>query len=473
MTRAVVVGSGPNGLAAALRLAGEGIEVVVLEAADRPGGGSRTSETTIPGLLHDDCSAVHPMGVLSPYLSTLGLDRFGLTWRWPDVDLAHPLDDGRAAVLSRTPERTVASLGADGPAWWRLFEPIVRDLDLLLQDAFRPLAHVPQHPIALARFGLRALEPASVFVRRWDDDPAKALFTGAAAHAFGRLDRPLSASVGLLLAAAGHLGGWPVAEGGSQAISTAMLALLAERGGTVRTGVEVTSLAQVADAAGGAPDVVLLDTSPSAAVRIAGDRLSGRVRRSLGRYRYGPAAFKVDFALSGEVPWSHPDVRRAGTVHVGGSAAEIAANEGLTSLGIMPERPFVLVAQQHVADPTRAADGHVPLWAYAHVPHDWTGDATEAIVRQIERFAPGFRDRIVMSVPRGPQAMAAYNANYVGGDIGVGANTPRQILVRPRIALDPYRLADGLYLCSAATPPGAGVHGMCGFHAAGSALARL
>lgn len=470
MTRAVVVGSGPNGLAAGIRLAERGVEVTVLERSDRPGGGTRTSESTLPGLRHDDCSAVHPMAVLSPFLVSLRLERHGLRWRWPEIDLAHPLADGRAGLLSRDLDVTAASLGVDGADWQRLFSRLSLDLDAVLQDIFRPIQHVPRYPVALARFGLRSLAPATRFVSRWSDDPARALFMGSAAHAFGRLDLPLSASVGLLLTTAGHRGGWPVAEGGSQAIADAMVAELESLGGVVRTGVDVTDLDRLADHVGAEPDLVLLDTSPTAAVEIAGDRIASGVRRSLERYRYGPAAFKVDLALDGPIPWTNPDVRRAGTVHVGGTAAEVAHAEALVSRDVMPARPFVLVAQQHVVDPTRSQDGHVPIWAYAHVPHGWPGDATEMIVSQIERFAPGVRDRIVAPAARGTAELEAYNPNYVGGDIGTGANGITQLLLRPRPAVDPYRLGEGLFLCSAATPPGAGVHGMCGFHAAESAL---
>lgn len=473
MTRAVVVGSGPNGLAAAIRLAHAGVEVTVLERAGTPGGGTRTSESTLPGLLHDDCSAVHPMGVMSPFLVSLGLQRYGLRWRWPEIDLAHPLEDGRAALLSRDLDVTAASLGPDGADWRRLFAPLVRDFDALLADVFRPVQHVPRYPIALARFGARAAWPATRFVSRWSDEPARALFMGSAAHAFGRLDRPLGAAVGMLLTTSGHRGGWPVAEGGSRAIAAAMIAVLGEAGGTVRTGVEVTSVEDLAAHVGWEPDLVLLDTSPTDAIRIGGAAIAPRVRRALERYRYGPAAFKVDLALDDAVPWTNPDVRRAGTVHVGGTAAEIAHAEALTARGVMPARPFVLVAQQHVADPTRSRDGHVPVWAYAHVPHAWPGDATSAILDQMERFAPGIRDRVVAVASRGTQELEAHNPNYVGGDIGTGANGLPQLLMRPRPAIDPYRLGERLYLCSAATPPGAGVHGMCGFHAAGSALRGL
>ncbi|WP_375001363.1 phytoene desaturase family protein [Aeromicrobium sp. CTD01-1L150] len=474
MTSAAVVGSGPNGLAAAVRLAQAGLDVTVLEAAAQPGGGTRTSELTLPGLLHDECSAFHPTGVVSPFLASLDLQRHGLRWVWPEVDLAHPLDDGRAGVLSRDMARTAASLGADARSWERLFGPLVATFDDLADDILQPILHVPEHPVALTRFGLRALLPATQVVRRWDDEPAKALFMGVAAHAFGRLDLPLSASVGLMLTAAGHRAGWPVAEGGSRAIADALVSVLREAGGTVRTGVEVTSLDQLSDVMGGPPDVVMLDTSPRAALRIVGDALPPRIARALRAYRYGPAAFKVDLAIDGDVPWRHEEVRRAGTVHVGGSAAEIADVEARTGRGEMPERPFLLVGQQYLADPTRSRDGMNPLWAYAHVPAGHQGDATDAVLAQIERFAPGFRERVVRVVSKGTVQMEAYNANYIGGDIGTGANTWRQIPMRPRLALDPYSLGvPGVHLCSAATPPGAGVHGMAGFHAAGSALRRL
>jgi phytoene dehydrogenase-like protein len=474
MTAAVVVGSGPNGLAAAIRLAQEGIEVTVLEAYDRPGGGTRTSELTLPGLLHDDCAAFHPTGVLSPFLSTLALDRYGLEWLWPELDLVHPLDDGRAGVLSRDLEVTLASLGNDAHSWRRLFEPLTERFDQLLEDIFRPIVHLPKHPLALAGFGLHALLPATWTARRWDDEPAKALYMGAAAHAFSRLDTPLSGSVGLMLTAAGHRAGWPVAKGGTESISKAMIRLLNELGGTVKTGVTVTSLDELRDLDGRTPDIVMLDTAPDAVVRIVGDRLPGRVRRAFDRYRFGPAVFKVDFAIEGDVPWTNEDARRAGTLHLGGSASEIAASEAAIVRGEMPDRPFVLVGQQYLADPSRSAGSTNPVWSYAHVPHGFTGDATANVVRQIERFAPGFRERILATATRSAPEMGTYNANYVGGDISAGANTAKQIALRPRTTLNPYKTGvKGVYLCSSSTPPGGGVHGMCGFNAAQTALRQL
>lgn len=474
MTSAVVVGSGPNGLAAAIHLAQQGIEVTVLEGSDRPGGGTRTSEVTLPGVLHDDCAAFHPTGVVSPFLSTLGLDQHGLEWLWPELDLVHPLDDGGAGVLSREMDRTLASLGADAKAWARAFGPMTANLDKILSEVFRPVIHVPKHPVALSRFGVNALLPATWTAKRWQDDPAKALYMGVAAHAFGRLDTPLSGSVGLMLIAAGHRAGWPVAKGGTQAISNAMISLLEAHGGSVKTGVMVSSLDELRDVDGRTPDIVMLDTAPDAVLRIVGDRLPGWVRRALTRYKYGPAVHKVDFAIDGDVPWSNADARKAGTLHLGGTAGEIVANEAATARGEMPERPFVLVGQQYLADRSRSVGTTNPLWAYAHVPHGYTGDATEAVIGQIERFAPGFRDQILATHTRSAIQMAAYNPNYVGGDIGTGANTARQIALRPRFALNPYKLGvKGVYLCSSATPPGAGVHGMCGFNAAETALAGL
>ena len=474
MSSAVVVGSGPNGLAAAIRLAHAGLEVTVVEAGERPGGGARTSERTLPGLRHDDCAAFHPTGVASPYFRSLRLERHGLRWRWPEVDLAHPLDDGRAGIATRDLAASARSLGVDERRWLRLFDATVRRFDDLAAEVLRPVVHAPRHPITLARFGMRALLPATVLARRFDDDPAAALLLGVAAHKFGRVDRPLSSSVGLMLTAAAHAVGWPVAEGGTESITRALLAELAAYGGKVVTGVRVASLDQLRDITGGAPEVVMLDTAPAGALAILGDRMPARVRRAFTRFAYGPAAFKVDLAIEGDVPWTNADCRRAGTVHLGGTAAEIAAAEAATARGQMPERPFVLLGQQYLADPGRSIATANPLYAYAHVPHGYSGDATEAVVGQIERFAPGFRDRILAVSARGPADLEADNANYVGGDISAGANTTRQILFRPRIGADPYALGvPGVYLCSSATPPGAGVHGMGGFHAADTALRWL
>jgi phytoene dehydrogenase-like protein len=469
MTEAVVVGSGPNGLAAALRLAQSGVDVRVLEAAGTIGGGTRTTELTVPGVLHDDCSAFHPMGLVSPFLSSLDLESFGLVWRWPEIDLAHPLDTGSAGVLWRDIDRTVEHLGADGAVWRRLYGRLTDGLDDLAVDVLRPVLHVPAHPVKLVDFGVKAVLPASWTAGLFSHPEAKALFGGLAAHAFTSLRAPLSSAVGLMLGAAGHRHGWPVAEGGSAAITTAMAAKLEKLGGTIETGVRVGHLAEL-----GRPDLVLLDVSPRAAVSMAGDRMPPRVARAYGRFRYGPAAFKVDLAVAGGIPWTNEHCRSAGTVHVGGTFAEVAAAERDIVAGRMPARPFMLVGQQYLADPSRSAGDVHPIWAYAHVPQGYGGDATQVIIDQIERFAPGFSSRIVGRHVRNVADLEAYNANYIGGDIGTGANDMLQVALRPRVALDPYGTGiPGVYLCSSATPPGAGVHGMCGLHAAESALRHL
>ncbi|MBM4491355.1 NAD(P)/FAD-dependent oxidoreductase [Prescottella equi] len=469
MTKGVVVGAGPNGLAAAVTLALRGVRVTVYEAADTIGGGTRTTERLAPGLLHDDCSAVHPMGVASPFFRSLDLAAHGLEWCYPEIDLAHPLDDAVAAVFVRSLEQTAGRLGPDGRAWAKLFGPIADRFDDIAAEVLRPIAHLPRHPIALAGFGIGALAPATLTARRWRTDQARALFTGVAAHAYYPLTRPTTAAAGLLMLGAGHRYGWPVAKGGSRAVTDALASLLRAHGGRIETGRRVRSLGELPRA-----DVTLLDLSPTGVADLAGDLLPGRVARAYRRFRYGPAAFKLDLAVEGGVPWRDPACRRAGTVHVGGTLEEITAAERDVHRGRMPERPFVLVAQQYLADPSRSAGDVHPVWAYAHVPHGYPGDATEAILRQLERFAPGVRDRIVGAFARSATEMPRYNPNYVGGDIASGANDPVQMLSRPRIALDPYSTGiPGVYICSASTPPGGGVHGMGGHNAALSALRRL
>ena len=466
---AVVVGSGPNGLAAAVAIAREGFSVTVLEAAPCIGGGTRTAELTCPGVLHDVCSAVHPMAVASPFLRSLPLEDHGLQWRWPELDLAHPLDDGSVGVLRRSLDATAQGLDGDAGEWRRLFGPASDGFDALATELLQPVLHVPRHPVALARFGLRAIQPATLVARRLRTDPARALFGGVAAHAMYPLDRPTSAAVGVTLVAAGHHTGWPVAAGGSRSITDALASLLLRHGGRIETGVRVTSLGRLPDSR-----VTLLDVAPQSLVGIAGDRLPGRVRAQLSRWRYGPSAYKVDLAVEGGVPWAADACRRAGTVHLGGRFEEIVHTEHEVHRGRMPERPFVLVAQQYLADPQRSAGNVHPVWTYAHVPHGYAGDATEAIIGQLDRFAPGVRDRIVGMHVRTPRELEAYNANYVGGDIATGANDPWQLLVRPRLGVDPYATGiPGVFLCSAATPPGGGVHGMCGANAARSALRVL
>jgi phytoene dehydrogenase-like protein len=469
MTKAVVIGSGPNGLAAAVTLAKAGVDVEVLEAAAQPGGGTRSAELTVPGLIHDECSAFHPLALDTPFSRSVDLGRFGLTWRWPEVQYAHPLDGGRGAAVLRSVADTAESLGRDGRRWQQVFGPLTDRFDRITADFLQPVVRMPSHPIAMARFGALSATPASVLAKRWSSDEAQALFGGVAAHALRPLSSPFSSAIGVALGTAAHAYGWPVAEGGSGAISRAMIAALEEYGGKVETNVRVTSLAELSE-----PDLVLMDVTPSAAVRIVGERMPSRIRRALLRYKHGPGLFKVDYALSGEVPWTYEPTRRAGTVHVIGDFAELARAELDVVQGRMPERPFLLVGQQHLADPSRAHGNLRPLYAYAHVPAGFRGDATEQIEAQIERFAPGFRDLIVARHVQSPAQLEEHNANYIGGDVTTGANTARQLVFRPRATLNPYALGvPGVYLCSAATPPGAGAHGMCGYNAAQAALARL
>jgi phytoene dehydrogenase-like protein len=469
MSEAVIVGAGPNGLACAATLARSGVAVTVIEAAAEIGGGARTSELTLPGLLHDDCSAVHALAIDSPALEPLELDRHGLEWAWPEVDLAHPFDDGSAATMLRSIEETAAGLGEAGRAWKRVFGPSSAAFDRLSADIFKQKIRPPRHPLLLARFGIPALASARALARTLPTPAARALFGGTAAHAFRPLSAPLSASVGMVLTCACHHYGWPVARGGSGAIAEALAAVVLDNGGRIETGRPVRSLDELP-----AADAVVFDLAPAAVAEIAGDRLPGRVARAYRRYRHGPGAFKVDLAVEGGVPWTDPDSGRAGTVHAIGSFEEIVLAERQVHEGRMPERPFVLVGQQYLADPARSRGQMHPVWAYAHVPNGYPGDATEAILDQIERFAPGLRERIAAMATRSTEELESYNANYLGGDIMTGANTPLQTLVRPRLTTDPYSTgASGLYICSAATPPGPGAHGLCGLGAADSVLRRL
>jgi phytoene dehydrogenase-like protein len=469
MTTAVVVGAGPNGLAAAIHLARHGVDVQVLEARDTIGGGARSGELTVPGVIHDHCSAFHPWVVGSPFWKEIDLQRYGLTLKWPEIDCAHPLDDGTAGVLYRSIDQTVAGMGPDGTRWRRAVGDLAAGLDDLAQDLLRPVINIPRHPIRLAAFGLRAVLPATVMARWFRTEQARALFGGQAAHTYTRLDRPLTAALGLMFLASGHRYGWPVAEGGSGSIIAAVAAALDAHGGAVSTGVTVASRKDIP-----AADIVMLDLSPAAVYAIYGDVMPGRIKRSYRRYRQGSSAFKVDFAIEGDIPWTNPDCGRAGTVHLGGTFAEIADTERQRAEGKMARRPFMLVGQQYLADASRSAGNINPIWAYAHVPFGYTGDATAAVVDQIERFAPGFRDRIVATASKSAAELQAYNPNYIGGDIVGGANDGLQVILRPRIAVDPYATGvPGVYLCSQSAPPGAGIHGLCGYHAAASALRWL
>ncbi|WP_078325767.1 phytoene desaturase family protein [Mycobacteroides salmoniphilum] len=469
MSVATIVGSGPNGLAAAITLARAGISVTVLEATDEPGGGCRSSEMLEPGLIHDHCAATHPMAIGSSFLTSLDLARHGVRWLLPEIDCVHPLDDGSAGVLYRSVADTATLMGRDGNRWRALFGYPSEHFETLVEDITAPLLRVPHHPIQMARFGLPAALPASTIARLLRTESARALYGGVAAHAFRPLHYPMTAAVGLGIMTAGHRYGWPVVSGGTGSLVRAMTATLAELGGEVCTGVRIDDAAQLPDA-----DLTLFDLEPGSVAKILGDRLPARVTRAFTRFRHGPGAFKVDFAVDGGVPWATSAARRAGTVHLGGTYAEVASTERQIHAGIMPERPFVLAGQQYLADPQRSAGTIHPLWTYAHVPFGYAGDATEAIIRQIERFAPGFRERIVGTAVRSTTEMSVYNANYVGGDIMTGAKDIRQLVFGPRVGLSPYSLGTpGMFLCSAATPPGPGAHGMCGVHAANAALKHL
>jgi phytoene dehydrogenase-like protein len=469
MSSAIVVGSGPNGLACAAILAKRGVEVTVIEAEDRIGGGTRSSELTVPGLLHDECAATHPMAVSAPATIELELERYGLEWGWPEVDLAHPLDGGGGASMLRSLEATAAGLGEGGARWRRLFGPPARGYEPLTEDIYHPFVHLPRHPLRLLRFGLPAAAPATLLARALGTPEAAALFGGVAAHAYAPLNLPLSSSIGMALICAGHAYGWPVAKGGSIAIADAFAAVIAEHGGRIETGRRIRSLEELPPA-----DAVVLDLAPRGVLELAGKRLPSRSARAYRRYKHGPAAFKLDLAVEGGVPWTYEPARRAGTVHVCGSFEEVVAAERDVNRGRMPECPFLLVAQQYLADPQRSQGDLHPVWAYAHVPNGYGGDATGAILDQIERFAPGLRERIVATSVRTPAEIEAANANFLGGDILTGANTPLQTLVRPRAALVPYRTGIlGVFICSAATPPGAGAHGINGFNAAEAVLQSL
>ena len=473
-TDAVVVGSGPNGLAAAITLAKAGLAVTVLESADEPGGGTRSAELTLPGFVHDVCSAIHVFGRTSPFFAEHGaaLAGHGLRWIRPPAALGHPFDDGTAVLLRGDVEETADGLGVDRDAYRRLFGWLVDDADTLLPDLLAPF-NVPLSPIRalrMARFGALGLQPATRVARRFRGDAARALFAGIAAHSILKLTEPVSAAAALLLGAAAHLDGWPFPEGGAGRLPEALVAELVASGGRVETGRRVTGLHDL-------PDhwLVLFDTSPTSLVSIAGDRLPDAYRRRLERYRHGPGVFKLDLAIDGPVPWRSPELHETATIHLGGTLEEIARSEAEVAAGRVPDRPFVLLVQASLFDATRAPEGRHTVWAYCHVPNGSLEDAGERILAQIERFAPGFRDRVLASVATGPAEIEAYNPNDIGGDIAGGRFDLRQLFTRPSLRLfDPYATPDPeLYLCSAATPPGCGVHGMCGFHAARSALRRL
>jgi phytoene dehydrogenase-like protein len=461
---AVVVGAGPNGLAAAIALARAGRSVLVLEAADTIGGGSRSAELTLPGFVHDICSAVHPHPLASPFLRELPLAEHGLELVHPELALAHPLDDGTAVAFDRSIEVTAASIGgADGDAYRKLMEPVVRDAENLLPAILGPL-RPPRHPLALARFGLLGLRSAQGLAKRFDGPRARALIAGNAAHSMLPLDASPTGAVALVLMLTGHAVGWPVARGGSQKVADALASIARSHGAEIVTGHRVERIDELDDAG-----VVLFDLTPRQIVAIAGHRLPTRYRNALERYRYGPGVFKLDWALDGPIPWTAPECRRAGTVHVGGTFEELAASEAAPG----GPRPYVLLSQPTVCDPSRAPAGKHVGWAYCHVPAGSTADMTEIIEGQVERFAPGFRELIIGRASMNAAEMEAYNPNYVGGDINGGLMDLRQLFTRPVARPVPYTTPDErLFICSSATPPGGGVHGMCGYFAAQAALRR-
>lgn len=465
---AVVVGAGPNGLSAAVMLAAHGCRVGVLEAADEPGGGVRSAALTRPGFVHDVCSGIHPLAAGSPFLRRLPLAEHGLEWIHAPAPLAHPFDDGTAACLERSLGATERALAPDGRAWTNLLGPVVDAWDELSEELLAPL-HVPRHPLRMLRFGVHALRSGQGLARRrFDGREARALFAGLAAHSFLPLERPVSAAVGLVLGAAGHAVGWPMAAGGAGRIADALIGCLEARGGEVMIGRPVRRLEDIPPAR-----AVLFDLTPRQLLEIAGDRLPPRYRRRLGRYLYGPGAFKLDWALREPIPWQAEDCARAGTVHLGGPLEEVVASERTVWEGLVAERPFVLLAQHSLFDPARAPEGRHTAWAYCHVPHGWEGDASERIEAQVERFAPGFRDVVLERHVLSPAALERRNANLVGGDINGGVQDLRQLFTRPVARLVPYQTpVEAFYICSSSTPPGGGVHGMCGYFGARAALRR-
>jgi phytoene dehydrogenase-like protein len=467
---AVVVGSGPNGLAAAVTLARAKLSVLVLEANDTIGGAARSAELTLPGFIHDIGSAVHPLAVGSPFFRGFPLQDYGLEWIHPEIPLAHPLGQADAVSLWRSLTETADAIGADGAAYTRLMSPLVENWWALAGEFLQPMIHLPRNPLALAHFGLRAIQPAQWLARRFSTEPARALFAGLAAHSFLPLSALASAAFGLVLGAAGHAVGWPFPRGGAQRISSALAGYLQSLGGTIETGRRIATLAELPHS-----HALLLDITPRAFLAMAGDSLPHRYRRKLERFRYGPGVFKIDYALSDPIPWLADECRRAGTVHVGGTSAEIAASEyTVARRHAAAPQPFVLLAQPTVSDSSRAPAGKHVAWAYCHVPSGSTTDLTGAIEDQIERFAPGFRDCILARHITNSADLERRNANLIGGAVNGGSLDLWQLIARPVLSRQPYRTPlPGVYLCSASTPPGGGVHGMCGYRAARLVLREI
>ncbi|SMO78533.1 phytoene desaturase family protein [Fodinibius sediminis] len=468
MPDAIIIGSGPNGLAAGIRLAEEGLSVKIFEKEPTIGGGTRTLELTAPGFRHDICSAIHPMAKASPFLSRLPLEEYGLEWIHPEVPVAHPLDDQPAGALFRSLDRTVDRFGKDGHTYRRWVSPFIDSWDELLKDILAPFSPIPYNPVLMARFGLKALRSAGGFAKRYQTEKARAVFAGIAAHGIMPFDAPATAAIGLVLGIAAHTVGWPYPKGGSHAITQAMGTYFKSLGGTIETGVTITSVDDFGHAG-----VILFNTTPRQILDITGNKLPLSYIQKLRKYQYGQGVFKLDFALSDPIPWSDKLCRKAGTVHVGGTLEEIARSEKQSASGQLPEKPYVLVAQQSLGDKSRAPSGNHTGWAYCHVPNGAAEDMTEPIITQIERFAPGFRDCIINMHRTNAQEMQAYNPNYIGGDINGGRADISQLFTRPAGLFDPYHIPkSNMYIASSSTPPGGGVHGMCGYHAAESVLRR-
>lgn len=462
---AIVIGSGPNGFAAAITLQQQGLSVLLLEGKKDIGGGMRTQTLTLPGFIHDVCSAVHPMAVLSPFLNSLSLEKFGLELIQPKYAAAHPFDDGTAGVLHGSVEDTAKGLGEDRETYLKFMGPVVRDLPKLLPDVLGPFP-IPKYPFALAEFGLKALPSATWIAKRFKTKQARGLWGGMAAHAIQPLENLTTAAIGLMLMAGGHVAGWPIPKGGSQSLANALAAVFVSLGGEIQTDFMVKSIDQLPSS-----KVVLFDTTPKQLVAIAGNKLSSSYIGRLSKYRYGMGVFKVDWALSAPIPFTAEACRSAGTVHLGNTIEEIASTEKETSKGKQAQKPFVLLSQPSIFDKTRAPEGKHTVWAYCHVPNGSTEDMTQAVENQVERFAPGFKDLIIGRSTMNTAQMEAYNPNYIGGDINGGIQDIYQLYTRPVLSASPYRTsADGIYICSSSTPPGGGVHGMSGYHAAKQAL---
>lgn len=468
MTDAIIIGSGPNGLAAAIRLAQKGLSVTVFEKETSVGGGTRTRELTLPGFKHDICSAIHPLARSSPFLASLPLEKYGLEWIQPEVPVAHPLDNRAGGALFRSLDQTVEHLGKDGKKYRQLTEPFINSWEKLLPDILAPFSLMPGHPFLMGRFGLQALRSAEGFIRKFKTPVVRALFAGLAGHGILPFDKTATAAIGLVLGIGAHTVGWPYPKGGSHHITKAMAAYFESLGGTIKTDTVVESPDQLP-----AAKAVLFNTTPKQILDMVEDRLPSNYARKLRRFEYGCGVFKLDLALTEPIPWTDEWCRKAGTVHLGGTFEEIAASEKDTAGGQHPEKPYVLLAQQSLFDDSRAPNGKHTCWAYCHVPNGSTEDMSGPILDQIERFAPGFRDCIIGRHAMNTEDMHAYNPNYIGGDINGGKQHITQLFTRPAGLFDPYHIPDtNFYICSSSTPPGGGVHGMCGYHAAESVLGR-